>query len=522
LIKYHSHDEHFIYVTAAPRYAATVGGVYIPRLRAFKVPLNIDSVKTLNDLISHPTLKKLRQRLEDEHHEMEILRNHTTVSHDRLRPYQAIDAEIIKTYPRLAIFNEQRTGKTPTILSALYTITNGIIVCPSSLKLNWLKEADKWSNTPFVIVSGSKKKRTNIYDAVTDETLIISYETLRSDIDDILKRFKKFNYLVVDEAHRLRNYNTKQSKAVLRLGKVSHRVYPMTGTPAVNHPADVFGILKLLHPYKYTSYWHFVERYFTVTDGYFGKEVASLREDRAKEFKNLMYMQSLQRKRREVMQWVPKVDFHTIELEPSAKQLSLFKEIVRKSTVNGQPIPNAITKLTRLRQACVDPMYFDVDTKTPKQAFIMDYLEDNKEPVIIFSTMTQTLNRLKAMIPDSVILTGEQSTPEKQWAVDQIQSGQARVLLANIKAGGVGFTLDKVDTIIFLDKSYTPDENQQAADRIIPTDPSKEYGAKQVITLVVNGSVEPKIEEMLDKKIDIIKYVNDYGIEGLFSIGKNE
>ena len=386
--------------------------------------------------------------------------------------------------------------------------------------MNWFNEAKAWNDTPFVIINGSKKKRLNIYDSITIETMIISYETLRTDIEDIMKRFKKFNYLVVDEAHRLRNYKTKQSKALIKVRTVADRVYPMTGTPAVNHPSDVYGIFKLMFPRMFSSYWSFIERYFSFTHTQFGRQIGELNDNFKKEFHHILELNTIQRKRRDVMQWVPKVDFHTVELEPTSKQLSLFKEIIRKSTVNGEPIPNAITKLTRLRQVCVDPMYIDIETKTPKQAFIMDYLEDNPEPVIIFSTMTQTLNRLKAIIPDSVILTGEQSTAEKQWAVDQIQTGRARVLLANIKAGGVGFTLDKVDTIIFLDKSYTPDENQQAADRIIPTDPSKEYGAKQVITLVVNGSVEPKIEEMLEKKIDIIKYVNDYGIEGLFSIGK--
>ena len=522
MIQYHSHDNDFIYFSGDKTIASRLGAHYIPRRRVFRLPKNLQTISYLRQHITHPTLTKIKQKLEDDNTRMETLRSHTTVLYDKLRPYQAIDAEIIKNFPKLAIFNEQRTGKTPTVLSALKGIDNGIIVCPSSLKLNWLKEANKWSGENFVVISGTKARRTKIYDKITNETMIISYETLRADVEDVLKKFKKFNYLVVDEAHRLRNHKTKQSKALYKIGKVSKRIHPMSGTPAVNHPSDVYGILRLLEPTKYSSYWQFVERYFIVNDGYFGKEVSTIRPDRSKEFHNLLFMNSVQRKRREVMQWIPKVDFHTIELEPSTKQISLFNEIIKKSMVNGEPIPNAITKLTRLRQACVDPMYFGLEIPTPKQAFIMDYLEDNQEPVVIFSTMTQTLNRLKAMIPDSVILTGEQSTVEKQWAVDQIQSGNARVLLANIRAGGVGFTLDKVDTIIFLDKSYTPDENQQAADRIVPTNPDAEYGAKQVITLVVNGSVEPKIEEMLDKKIDIIKYVNDYGIEGLFSIGKTE
>lgn len=516
---YITHNEDFVYFNATKTEAAKLGATYTQKYRGYKLPINPQSIKVLQSYISHPTLANLLAREEARHTQMQFLKDTPAPPSDTLRPYQAKDVQIIARNPRLAIFNEQRTGKTPTILTALKNDINGIIVCPSSLKLNWLNESKRWANTSYVMISGTKQRRIRLYESIDKENMIISYETLRTDFDVITKMFKAFSFMVVDEAHRLRNYKTKQSKAVLGIGTIAKRVYPMTGTPAVNHPADVFGILKLMYPKKYASYWAFVERYFSSFDTPFGRKVGSLRPDRQEEFHNLLYTHSLQRKRRDVMAWIPKVDFHTIELEPSSKQLTLFNEIVRKHTLLGEQIPNAITKLTRLRQVCVDPNYFGVDHKSPKVAFIMDYIEDNPhETIIIFSTMTQALNRLKAAIPGSVILTGEQSTVEKQWAVDQIQSGNARVLLANIKAGGTGFTLDKADTIIFLDKSYTPDENQQAADRFVPTDPNKEYGAKQVLTLVVNGSVEPKIEKLLDKKINIISYVNDYGLEGIFDL----
>ena len=324
--------------------------------------------------------------------------------------------------------------------------------------------------------------------------------------------FKRFNYLIVDEAHRLRNFETKQSKALYKVRKLCDRVYPMTGTPAVNHAANVLGILRLMFPTKYRSYWQFVERYFKVVDGMFGKDIYGLREDRAKEFNDLLYMHSLQRKRREVMPWLPKITQRIVELEPTSKQMTLFKNIIKKNELNGEVIDNPLTKLLRLRQVAVDPVYVGVDEQSPKFAFIMDYLEDNDDTVVIFSTMTGALKRLHEAIPGSMLLTGEQSTEQKEFAVQELQAGRCKVLLSNIKAGGTGFTMDNADTIIFLDKSYTPDENDQAADRIVPTRVGADYGAKQIITLLINGSVEPRIEEMLKEKINIIQYVNDYGL----------
>ncbi len=518
-MQYIKHDKSFVYFKATPEQAANLGAVYVGSIRGWKLPLNPYTLKELkNHIVSHKI---------DELLGLEIAK-HTFIKHKKeeiapklgdLRPYQAVDVRVIQTHKRLAIFNEQRTGKTPTILTALQNYYGGIVVCPASLKLNWLKEAKKWAKTPYVVITGGKTKRKKLYETMDRRNMIISYETLRADITDIMKHFPQFTFLIIDEAHRLRNYKTKQSQAIIKVAGITERIYPMTGTPAVNHAADVFGILKILYPHKYRAYWQFVERYFTVIDGYFGKKLGGIKKNREAEFNNLLYNHSLQRKRRDVMAWVPKVTKRTIELEPTSKQNAMFKEIVRRGTINGEEIPNAITKLTRLRQVCVDPMYFGINHQSPKVSFILEYLEDNpEETVIIFSTMTGALTRLHALIPDAVILTGRQTTEQKQFAVDKIQKGKSRVLLANIKAGGVGFTLDKADTIIFLDKSYTPDENDQAGDRFIPVDPETTYGAKQIITLLVNGSVEPKIEVLLEQKINIISYVNDYGLKGIMDL----
>ena len=518
-MEYIKHDNNFIHFTAKPEEAVELGAAYVASTRSWKLPLNPYTLKELkNHIISH-TIDDLLGKQVAKHNFMRSLKERVAPKLGDLRPYQAVDVGIIQHHPRLAIFNEQRTGKTPTILTALQNYEGGMVVCPASLKLNWLKEAKRWAKKPYIVITGTKAKRKKLYETSGRANIIIGYETLRTDIDDILRKYRNFSFLVVDEAHRLRNYKTKQSQAVLKIGGISEKIYPMTGTPAVNHPADVFGILKLLHPHKFRAYWQFVERYFGFYETPFGRKIATIKEDRKEEFNNLLYNHSLQRKRRDVMAWVPKVTHRTIEIEPTSKQNGLTREVVRKNTLLGNEIPNAITKLTRLRQICVDPMYFGVNTQSPKIKFILDYLEDNpEETVIVFSTMTGALHRLHSQIEGAMILTGRQTTAGKQFAVDQIQSGKSRVLLANIKAGGTGFTLDKADTIIFLDKSYTPDENQQAADRFIPVDPKATYGAKQVITLLVNGSVEPKIEVLLDKKINIISYVNDYGLKGILDL----
>jgi SNF2 family DNA or RNA helicase len=115
------------------------------------------------------------------------------------------------------------------------------------------------------------------------------------------------------------------------------------------------------------------------------------------------------------------------------------------------------------------------------------------------------------------LLTGEQSQAEKQKAVDDIQNGVVDVLLANLIAGGTGWTLDQVDTIIFTDISYNPMDNEQAKDRFIPTKEFAEYGGKQIIYLLTEGSIDDKMYYLVKEKFDFVKLVNDYGLKHILS-----
>jgi SNF2 family DNA or RNA helicase len=367
-----------------------------------------------------------------------------------------------------------------------------------------------------VFNKGTPTNRKRLYEAISqgsDAIIIVSYETLRTDLNT---RFspKNIDVLIADEVHRLRNHKTKQSKALYSLALSCKNIFALTGTPAVNHPADVYGILKLLKPKKYASYWQFVERYFTVLDGHFGKQILDVREDRLQEFTNLLADISVNRKRREVMQWIPKITQRTIELDFDTKQNKHYKRAL-KELVYGlegeeKDIPNTLAQLTRLRQICVDPGLLELDGKSPKTDFIKEFLDDNSGSVIIFSSFTSYLNNLARVVDSSALLTGEQTQAEKQKAIDLFQSGGKRVLLANIKAGGVGFTLDRADTIIFADRSYNPVDNEQAADRFVPTRSDVKYGAKQIIDLTIADSIEVGINRLLKEKKNIISYVNNY------------
>jgi SWI/SNF-related matrix-associated actin-dependent regulator 1 of chromatin subfamily A len=523
-IKITESDKDFVYFASNTKDAIRLGASFVQGRGLWRLPINLHTITDLYTATKDDVMRELMLELRSYYDRARHIKSkQDTEGDERLRPYQKVDIEFINSRQNVGVFNEQRTGKTPTILLAVKErLGKNVIVCPSGLKLNWEREYKKWvGRDDLMVVSGTPSVRDKIYKnfaTLKDSTIVISYETLRIDLLKVLQNKGEFAILIVDEAHRLRNYQTKQSKALLELAKKFKNVYPLTGTPAVNHASDVFGILKIMKPTKYTSYWAFTERYFATYDTMYGKELGALRKDRKDEFQDMLNVVSTQRKRRDVMKWLPKISEKVIKLELTNTQKKLIDEIVNLQRLNGEVIPNAVAQLMRLRQATLDPTLLNVKDVAPKEQFIMEYLEDNpKEKVIVFSMFTSFLNKLKEKLGDkAVMLTGEQSQMQKQMAVDRIQSGNSNVLLSNIIAGGVGWTLDNADTIIFTDLSYNPIDNQQAKDRFVPTDTTKEYGGKEIIYLQMQKSIDENIVDLLNKKINIIKFVNDYGVKSLF------
>ena len=524
----------FIYFTSSTRLGTAIGATWTVGRKAWRLPINKHSVESLLQYVQGKDIsfiKSLLFTLDNYYEKVYNIKSKVDAEGDtRLRPYQKVDVEFIALRESAGIFNEQRTGKTPTTLVALKPrMKRNIIITPSGLKLNWAKEFVTWTGMgESYVITGTPKKRYEMYGnfAMTKHaTLIIGYETLRNDVDIILKVIKKFDVLIADEAHRLRNFKTKQSKAVYKIGKVSQNCFPLTGTPAVNHPSDVFGILKLIRPSKFTSFWNFVERYFGYSESYFGREISTLRKDRQEEFQGMLNVMSVQRKRKDVMKWLPKIIKRDIELEMTPRQAKFYDEITR-GLLNGEVIPNTIAQLIRLRQASLDPNLIaesKTPYKSPKMEFIKEYLKDNpNETVMVFSMFTSFLKVLKKNIPQAVMLTGDENQLRKQASVDAIQNGKAKVIFANIIAGSVGWTLDNVDTIIFTDWSYSPVDMQQASDRIVPTQKDVVYGGKQIINLDMKGSVDYGIRQAVSTKEGLIAYVNNYGINGLVKLNENK
>ena len=402
--------------------------------------------------------------------------------------------------------------KTPSTIQVLQSIKKtALVIVPASLLLNWEEEIRNWSDLDTIVVNTTPKKRLEIYKDFQEGVLIISKDTAKRDLQHILEL--NYDVVVLDEAHYLRNYKTMQSQAIYKIGKRAEHRYALTGTPATNKPSDVYGILKFLYPNRFSSYWHFVERYFKVSDGFFGKLIGDFQSNlRKREFYEIVELVSIQRKRKDVMKWLPPKQYQEIKLEMGTKQRKAYDQMENTFMVEDSALdaPTVLAQLTRLRQLTLSPKSVEVNAPSVKEEFVKEWIENNpREGVLIFSNFSTYLRTLQKDVKGSVIITGTNTPEEKQQAVKDFQSGKSNVLFGNIKAAGVGLTLDRAGTVIFLDRAYEPTLNHQAEDRLVATTQESNQSAL-IIDLICKDSVDEKIQYALKNKISITQIVNDY------------
>lgn len=496
------------------QHAHQTDATYVKSRGLYKVPCNLGSLRELHRLGYDVLEQGLAYRNK---RDTMLQQKETELQTDSpLRSYQKQDANFLLNIDSAGNFSQQRTGKSPTMCEVLtHRQKKTLLICPAGLVLNWIDELRRWTTLHAISSQTTLAKRRKAYQEFQEHVdpcvLVLSKETARNDVEHLLNL--DYEIVLIDEAHFLRNYKSKQSSAMYRLGQRSMHNYALTGTPATNSPSDIYGILKFLYPKRFSSYWQFVERYFEVNDGFFGKTIGTFKTpERKEELREVVEEISVQRKRVDVMKWLPRKQYQTIKLEMDTKQGKAYRDMLTTFEVTDSDISamGILAQLTRLRQITVAPSMLELDIPSVKEKFLLEWLEDNADAqVVIFSNFSSYLTELAKKIKGASLIVGSVTKPERQKVVQDFQEGKSRIILANIEAAGVGLTLDKADAVIFLDRHYTVTSNLQAEDRIVATSEDSNLSAT-VIDLVCVGTIDEQIIEMVRKKEDITKIINDY------------
>jgi SNF2 family DNA or RNA helicase len=168
---------------------------------------------------------------------------------------------------------------------------------------------------------------------------------------------------------------------------------------------------------------------------------------------------STNRKRKEVMPWLPEKDYTQVKLQPTKEQLKYLKDLDKYfETENNIIVQGVLDRLTRERQICLAPALLDLKGSSPKLDWIKQYIKDYPEkPTIIFTKFTSFIKLLEKELPPGTFcsIIGDTNTKQRNEYKLAFQDGTVNLLLIQLDVGKEALTLDRAETIIFCDK-YPP------------------------------------------------------------------
>jgi SNF2 family DNA or RNA helicase len=392
-----------------------------------------------------------------------------------------------------------------------------LIVCPSSLLYNWLNELRKFApEIKAQIADGSKLERGSILKDITGvDVVITSYPLLRRDFN--LYVGQSFHTLIMDEAQAFKNYTTRTAK-VVKMIQADYR-FALTGTPVENSIEELWSIFNVVFPSLLPGRKAFNEL---------------TRENVAKRIRPFL----LRRLKDDVLKELPeKIEsIQSSELLPEQKKLyaaylaKLKQETLKhlnKDTFQKNRI-KILAGLTRLRQLCCHPGLFVEGYKGSSAKFeqLMEIVEECRSTgkrMLIFSQFTKMLDIIGRELGQQGVpffyLDGFTPSAERVELCNRFNEGERDLFLISLKAGGTGLNLTGADTVVLYDLWWNPAVEQQAADR------AHRMGQKnvvQVIRLVAHGTIEEKMNELQERKKNLIEEIIQPSEEKLSTLTEQE
>ncbi|WP_347549119.1 SNF2 helicase associated domain-containing protein [Pseudalkalibacillus hwajinpoensis] len=379
-----------------------------------------------------------------------------------------------------------------------------IIVCPSSLTYNWLHEIRKFApDIRAVVIDGNQSNREKIQkNSAEMDVVITSYPLLRRDIK--WYENQSFHTVFFDEAQAFKNPTTQTARTVKRI-EANHR-FGLTGTPVENSIEELWSIYHVIFPQLFQG----LKDYSYLTRKTIARRVRPF---------------LLRRMKEDVLAELPKKmeSLELTELLPEQKKLyaaylaklrtdtlkHLDRDTIRKNRIK------ILAGLTRLRQICCHPALFVEGYKgsSAKYEQLLQIIEESRlsgRRVLIFSQFTKMLKHIGRELTvrgqTYFYLDGETPAEERVQTCNRFNEGERDLFLISLKAGGTGLNLTGADTVILYDLWWNPAVEEQAADRTHRIGQEK---VVKVIKLVAQGTIEEKMNELQEKKRELIADIID-------------
>ena len=399
----------------------------------------------------------------------------------------------------VCLADDMGLGKTvQTIAFMLHTADQGamLVAAPASVVLNWRRELERFAPSLHVeVLNEASDRKALVEQAAAGDVILTSYG-LFVTADEVLCG-KEWNTVCLDEAHVIKNRQTKTSAVVMKL-QAKHRII-LTGTPVQNHLGELWNLYQFANPGLLGSHEQFRQKYIIPIEMQDNKE-------RSRQLKRIVSPFMLRRTKQEVIEELPDKTEINLPVELTDDELAVYEVIRRRAkelleeeqTASGLSV-NTLAEITRLRQAACSAELVEKNWKgeCSKINVLSDLLQEivgGGNAVLVFSQFTSFLALVRQQLDKQkqpyLYLDGAVPVKQRDQLVQQFQQGQCPVFLISLKAGGLGLNLTGANYVIHLDPWWNPAIEQQATDR------AYRIGQRQNVTvyhLIAQHTIEEKI-----------------------------
>ena len=438
---------------------------------------------------------------------------------EKLMPFQRDGVGALLDMKRLLLADDMGLGKTVQAISALRVlrrrreVESCLVVAPAGLLDQWRRELSRWApELSAIIIRGNSKDREWQWTARAD-VAIVSYDTLRSDLDAGERApaaRKTWGVVVADEAQRVKNRDSAASRALKTLRR--ERAWALTGTPIENREDELASILEFVDDDGLSSQRR---RYHP------GPALA----ERHRELQ-------LRRKKSEVLDDLPPkmVDTRQIELTPAQRAAYDRAEnegiVHLKSLGADVTVQHVLELISRLKQIC------NFDPRTSESSKMDDISERLEELVgrghraLIFSQYVSAhsgaaaiAERLRKFNP--LTFTGALTPEERADMVDRFKTrDEHKALVMSLRAGGLGLNLQEASYVFHVDRWWNPAVERQAEDRAHRMGQTAKVN---VIKYSCANTVERRIDDILERKQALFnEMIDDVSLDISQSLTRDE
>ena len=391
-----------------------------------------------------------------------------------------------------------------------------LVVCPSSLKINWLREWEKFTDKKAMILTDKVRDTwTFFFQTGMHQVFIVNYESLKKYFVQRIKKaegwtlrdvefrnsINLFKSVIIDESHRCKSASTQQAKFCKGICTGKEWVIELTGTPVVNRPKDLIPQLAILNRMEdFGGYKPFVNRYCSGQ-----REASNLKELNFNLWKYCMF----RREKSLVLTDLPdKIrQVNTCEITNRKEYVDAERDLImylqKYKDADDEKIEKALrgevmVRINILRQISARGKVRDVIE------FVKDFRENGKK-IILFCSLHEVVDQLKRYFPTSVSVTGRDSQDDKQRAVDAFQNNpKTDIIICSIKAAGVGLTLTASSNVAFVEFPWTYADCCQCEDR------AHRIGQKDSVTcyyFLGRRTIDEKVYRIIQEKKNIANAV---------------